>query len=92
MNCLKNIKVRNVVLTFTVLIGIVLLLKSLDFANNLTHSWVQSVGGDVDTSTYNIMLNNYMNVFQISGGFYLESEFFYCYIQYYFIKSKSIAK
>ncbi|AIY76511.1 hypothetical protein CN324_00170 [Bacillus anthracis] len=71
MNCLKNIKVRNVVLTFTVLIGIVLLLKSLDFANNLTHSWVQSVGGDVDTSTYNIMLNNYMNVFQISGGILL---------------------
>lgn len=68
MNCLKNIKARNVVLTFIVLIGIVLLLKSLDFANNLTHSWVQSVGGDVDTSTYNIMLNNYMNVFQISGG------------------------
>ncbi|AAU19460.1 hypothetical protein BM74_30745 [Bacillus thuringiensis] len=71
MNCLKNIKVRNVVLTFTVLIGLVLLLKSLDFANNLTHSWVQSVGGDVDTSTYNIMLNNYMNVFQISGGILL---------------------
>ncbi|PGS96697.1 hypothetical protein COC98_16920 [Bacillus anthracis] len=71
MNCLKNIKVRNVILTFTVLIGIVLLLKSLDFANNLTHSWVQSVGGDVDTSTYNIMLNNYMNVFQISGGILL---------------------
>jgi len=71
VNCLKNIKVRNVVLTFTVLIGIVLLLKSLDFANNLTHSWVQSVGGDVDTSTYNIMLNNYMNVFQISGGILL---------------------
>lgn len=71
MNCLKNIKVRNVVLTFTVLIGIVLLLKSLDFANNLTHSWVQSVGGDVDTSTYNIMLNSYMNVFQISGGILL---------------------
>ncbi|COD96605.1 hypothetical protein CN272_02670 [Bacillus anthracis] len=71
MNCLKNIKVRNVVLTFTVLIGIVLLLKSLDFANKLTHSWVQSVGGDVDTSTYNIMLNNYMNVFQISGGILL---------------------
>lgn len=71
MNCLKNIKLRNVVLTFTVLIGIVLLLKSLDFANNLTHSWVQSVGGDVDTSTYNIMLNNYMNVFQISGGILL---------------------
>lgn len=71
MNCLKNIKVRNVVLTFTVLIGIVLLLKSLDFANNLTHSWVQSIGGDVDTSTYNIMLNNYMNVFQISGGILL---------------------
>ncbi|MEF7556581.1 hypothetical protein [Bacillus thuringiensis] len=68
---MKNIKVRNVVLTFTVLIGIVLLLKSLDFANNLTHSWVQSVGGDVDTSTYNIMLNNYMNVFQISGGILL---------------------
>ncbi|HDR4437132.1 hypothetical protein [Bacillus thuringiensis] len=68
---MKNIKVRNVVLTFTVLIGIVLLLKSLDFANNLTHSWVQSVGGDVDTSTYNIMLNNYMNVFQISGGIFL---------------------
>ncbi|PES76380.1 hypothetical protein CN504_26030 [Bacillus anthracis] len=71
MNCLKNIKVRNVVLTFTVLIGIVLLLKSLDFANKLTHSWVQSVGGDVDTSTYNIILNNYMNVFQISGGILL---------------------
>lgn len=71
VNCLKNIKVRNVVLTFTVLIGIVLLLKSLDFANKLTHSWVQSVGGDVDTSTYNIMLNNYMNVFQISGGILL---------------------
>ncbi|AJG56986.1 hypothetical protein CU648_19210 [Bacillus sp. HBCD-sjtu] len=71
MNCLKNIKVRNVVLTFTVLIGLVLLLKSLDFANNLTHSWVQSVGDDVDTSTYNIMLNNYMNVFQISGGILL---------------------
>jgi len=71
VNCLKNIKVRNVVLTFTVLIGIVLLLKSLDFANNLTHSWVQSVGDDVDTSTYNIMLNNYMNVFQISGGILL---------------------
>ncbi|AAT59154.1 hypothetical protein BT9727_0781 [[Bacillus thuringiensis] serovar konkukian str. 97-27] len=71
MNCLKDIKVRNVVLTFTVLIGIVLLLKSLDFANKLTHSWVQSVGGDVDTSTYNIMLNNYMNVFQISGGILL---------------------
>ncbi len=71
MNCLKNIKVRNVVLTFTVLIGIVLLLKSLDFANKLTHSWVQRVGGDVDTSTYNIMLNNYMNVFQISGGILL---------------------
>ena len=71
MNCLKNIKVRNVVLTFTVLIGSVLLLKSLDFANNLTHSWVQSVGDDVDTSTYNIMLNNYMNVFQISGGILL---------------------
>ncbi|AJG77891.1 hypothetical protein BK699_25465 [Bacillus thuringiensis serovar mexicanensis] len=71
MNCLKNIKARNVVLTFIVLIGIVLLLKSLDFANNLTHSWVQSVGGDVDTSTYNIMLNNYMNVFQISGGILL---------------------
>lgn len=68
MNCLKNIKVRNVVLTFIVLIGIILLVKSLDFANNLTHSWVQSLGGDVDTSTYNIMLNNYMNVFQISGG------------------------
>ncbi|GAB6478084.1 MULTISPECIES: hypothetical protein [Bacillus] len=68
---MKNIKVRNVVLTFIVLIGIVLLLKSLDFANNLTHSWVQSVGGDVDTSTYNIMLNNYMNVFQISGGILL---------------------
>ncbi|BCC51473.1 MULTISPECIES: hypothetical protein [Bacillus cereus group] len=68
---MKNIKVRNVVLTFTVLIGIVLLLKSLDFANNLTHSWVQSVGDDVDTSTYNIMLNNYMNVFQISGGILL---------------------
>ncbi|UYW66989.1 hypothetical protein [Bacillus cereus] len=68
---MKNIKLRNVVLTFTVLIGIVLLLKSLDFANNLTHSWVQSVGGDVDTSTYNIMLNNYMNVFQISGGILL---------------------
>ncbi|HDR7534005.1 hypothetical protein DN397_15705 [Bacillus sp. AY1-10] len=68
---MKNIKVRNVVLTFTVLIGIVLLLKSLDFANNLTHSWVQSVGGDVDTLTYNIMLNNYMNVFQISGGILL---------------------
>lgn len=71
MNCLKNIKVRNVVLTFTVLIGLVLLLKSLDFANNLTHSLVQSVGDDVDTSTYNIMLNNYMNVFQISGGILL---------------------
>jgi uncharacterized membrane protein len=71
VNCLKNIKVRNVVLTFTVLIGLVLLLKSLDFANNLTHSWVQSVGDDVDTSTYNIMLNNYMNVFQISGGILL---------------------
>ncbi len=71
VNCLKNIKVRNVVLTFTVLIGIVLLLKSLDFANKLTHSWVQSVGGDVDTSTYNIILNNYMNVFQISGGILL---------------------
>ncbi|KXY53956.1 MULTISPECIES: hypothetical protein [Bacillus cereus group] len=68
---MKNIKVRNVVLTFTVLIGIVLLQKSLDFANNLTHSWVQSVGDDVDTSTYNIMLNNYMNVFQISGGILL---------------------
>ncbi|QDF26328.1 MULTISPECIES: hypothetical protein [Bacillus cereus group] len=68
---MKNIKVRNVVLTFTVLIGIVLLLKSLDFANKLTHSWVQSVGGDVDTSIYNIMLNNYMNVFQISGGILL---------------------
>ncbi|KAA2400925.1 MULTISPECIES: hypothetical protein [Bacillus cereus group] len=68
---MKNIKARNVVLTFIVLIGIVLLLKSLDFANNLTHSWVQSVGGDVDTSTYNIMLNNYMNVFQISGGILL---------------------
>ncbi|HDR4389430.1 hypothetical protein ACS2U0_11530 [Bacillus cereus group sp. BC251] len=68
---MKNIKVRNVVLTFTVLIGLVLLLKSLDFANNLTHSWVQSVGDDVDTSTYNIMLNNYMNVFQISGGILL---------------------
>ncbi|MEC5241422.1 hypothetical protein MKX66_28805 [Bacillus sp. FSL R9-9530] len=65
---MKNIKVRNVVLTFIVLIGIILLVKSLDFANNLTHSWVQSLGGDVDTSTYNIMLNNYMNVFQISGG------------------------
>ncbi|BCD03780.1 hypothetical protein BC30052_0835 [Bacillus cereus] len=76
---MKNIKVRNVVLTFTVLIGIVLLLKSLDFANNLTHSWVQSVGDDVDTSTYNIMLNNYMNVFQISGEFYLESEFLLLY-------------
>ncbi|WHT85560.1 hypothetical protein [Bacillus cereus] len=73
---MKNIKVRNVVLTFTVLIGIVLLLKSLDFANNLTHSWVQSVGGDVDTSTYNIMLNNYMNVFQISGGILLGIGFF----------------
>ncbi|NKW86455.1 hypothetical protein [Bacillus cereus] len=68
---MRNIKARNVVLTFIVLIGIVLLLKSLDFANNLTHSWVQSVGGDVDTSTYNIMLNNYMNVFQISGGILL---------------------
>ncbi|MGN4472615.1 hypothetical protein ACTFQ8_13120 [Bacillus cereus group sp. MYBK40-2] len=68
---MKDIKVRNVVLTFTVLIGIVLLLKSLDFANKLTHSWVQSVGGDVDTSTYNIILNNYMNVFQISGGILL---------------------
>lgn len=68
MNCLKNIKVRNVVLTFIALIGIILLVKSLDFANNLTHSWVQSLGGDVDTSTYNIMLNNYINVFQISGG------------------------
>jgi uncharacterized membrane protein len=68
VNCLKNIKVRNVVLTFIALIGIILLVKSLDFANNLTHSWVQSLGGDVDTSTYNIMLNNYINVFQISGG------------------------
>ncbi|AXO97027.1 hypothetical protein [Bacillus anthracis] len=68
---MKNIKARNVVLTFIVLIGIVLLLKSLDFANNLTHSWVQSVGDDVDTLTYNIMLNNYMNVFQISGGILL---------------------
>ena len=87
----ENIKVRNVVLTFTVLIGIVLLLKSLDFANKLTHSWVQSVGGDVDTSTYNIMLNNYMNVFQISGDFTWNRSF-YCYIHYYFIKSKSIAK
>ncbi|MGE6552897.1 hypothetical protein ACQKFK_29330 [Bacillus mycoides] len=65
---MKNIKVRNVVLTFIVLIGIILLVKSLEFANNLTHSWVQSLGGDVDTSTYNIMLNNYINVFQISGG------------------------
>ncbi|WP_142344908.1 hypothetical protein [Bacillus cereus] len=65
---MKNIKVRNVVLTFIVLIGIILLVKSMDFANNLTHSWVQSLGGDVDTSTYNIMLNNYINVFQISGG------------------------
>ncbi len=65
---MKNIKIRNVVLTFIVLIGIILLVKSLDFANNLTHSWVQSLGGDVETSTYNIMLNNYMNVFQISGG------------------------
>ncbi|PEA88144.1 hypothetical protein [Bacillus thuringiensis] len=65
---MKNIKIRNVVLTFIVLIGIILLVKSVDFANNLTHSWVQSLGGDVETSTYNIMLNNYMNVFQISGG------------------------
>ncbi|MDA2384263.1 hypothetical protein PDN41_21375 [Bacillus cereus] len=65
---MKNIKIRNVFLTFIVLIGILLLVKSLDFANNLTHSWVQSLGGDVETSTYNIMLNNYTNVFQISGG------------------------
>lgn len=76
MNCLKNIKARNVVLTFIVLIGIVLLLKSLDFANNLTHSWVQSVGGDVDTSTYNIMLNNYMNVFKYQGNFTWNRSFF----------------
>ncbi|TKI83858.1 hypothetical protein [Bacillus mycoides] len=65
---MKNMKISNVVLTFIVLIGIILLVKSLDFANNLTHSWVQSLGGEVETSTYNIMLNNYINVFQISGG------------------------
>jgi uncharacterized membrane protein len=68
VNCLKNIKIRNVFLTFIVLISIILLVKSLDFANNLTHSWVQSLSGDVETSTYNIMLNNYMNIFEISGG------------------------
>jgi len=83
---LKNIKIRNVVLTFIVLIGIILLVKSLDFANNLTHSWVQSLGGDVETSTYNIMLNNYMNVFQISGGILFGIGFFLLLYSVFFCK------
>ncbi|MED3685548.1 hypothetical protein [Bacillus thuringiensis] len=83
---MKNIKIRNVVLTFIVLIGIILLMKSLDFANNLTHSWVQSLGGDVETSTYNIMLNNYMNVFQISGGILFGIGFFLLLYSVFFCK------
>ncbi|PFF22539.1 hypothetical protein [Bacillus thuringiensis] len=83
---MKNIKIRNVVLTFIVLIGIILLIKSLDFANNLTHSWVQSLGGDVETSTYNIMLNNYMNVFQISGGILFGIGFFLLLYSVFFCK------
>ncbi len=83
---MKNIKIRNVVLTFIVLIGIILLVKSLDFANNLTHSWVQSLGGDVETSTYNIMLNNYMNVFQISGGILFGIDFFLLLYSVFFCK------
>ncbi|ANC11329.1 hypothetical protein P4388_29265 [Bacillus thuringiensis] len=83
---MKNIKIRNVVLTFIVLIGIILLVKSLDFANNLTHSWVQSLGGDVETSTYNIMLNNYMNVFQISGGILFGIGFFLLLYSVFFCK------
>ncbi|OPD40899.1 MULTISPECIES: hypothetical protein [Bacillus cereus group] len=83
---MKNIKIRNVVLTFIVLIGIILLVKSLDFANNLTHSWVQSLGGDVETSTYNIMLNNYMNIFQISGGILFGIGFFLLLYSVFFCK------
>ncbi|MCU4818568.1 hypothetical protein [Bacillus cereus] len=83
---MKNIKIRNVVLTFIVLIGIILLVKSLDFANNLTHSWVQSLGGDVETSTYNIILNNYMNVFQISGGILFGIGFFLLLYSVFFCK------
>ncbi|MFJ7557170.1 MULTISPECIES: hypothetical protein [Bacillus cereus group] len=83
---MKNIKIRNVILTFIVLIGIILLVKSLDFANNLTHSWVQSLGGDVETSTYNIMLNNYMNVFQISGGILFGIGFFLLLYSVFFCK------
>ncbi|OUA54561.1 hypothetical protein [Bacillus thuringiensis] len=83
---MKNIKIRNVVLTFIVLIGIILLVKSLDFANNLTHSWVQSLGGDVETSTYNIMLNNYMNVFQILGGILFGIGFFLLLYSVFFCK------
>ncbi|HEE9033966.1 TPA: hypothetical protein R2I11_004283 [Bacillus cereus] len=83
---MKNIKIRNVVLTFIVLIGIILLVKSLDFANNLTHSWVQSLGGDVETSTYNIMLNNYLNVFQISGGILFGIGFFLLLYSVFFCK------
>ncbi|MED1904026.1 MULTISPECIES: hypothetical protein [Bacillus] len=83
---MKNIKIHNVILTFIVLIGIILLVKSLDFANNLTHSWVQSLGGDVETSTYNIMLNNYMNVFQISGGILFGIGFFLLLYSVFFCK------
>ncbi|QEL82611.1 hypothetical protein DN407_29375 (plasmid) [Bacillus sp. JAS24-2] len=83
---MKNIKIRNVVLTFIVLIGIILLVKSLDFANNLTHSWVQSLGGDVETSTYNIILNNYMNVFQILGGILFGIGFFLLLYSVFFCK------
>ncbi|EOO25079.1 hypothetical protein ICM_05933 [Bacillus cereus BAG1X2-3] len=83
---MKNIKIRNVILTFIVLIGIILLVKSLDFANNLTHSWVQSLGGDVETSTYNIMLSNYMNVFQISGGILFGIGFFLLLYSVFFCK------
>lgn len=83
---MKHTQIRIVMLAAVSLIGGTLLLKNLELAEPLVHSWVQSMGGNIDTATYNVVLNNYANSFQVLGGIIFGVGFFFFIYSLFFTK------
>ncbi|MES1054202.1 hypothetical protein FOA24_36270 [Bacillus thuringiensis] len=86
---MKYNKLCIIVLMFLLLIGITLILKSVDLAESYVYSWVQKMGGDVDIATHNIILDNYANAIQLLGGIIFGISFFFLIYSLFFVKKES---
>ncbi|WP_141528003.1 hypothetical protein [Bacillus sp. AFS023182] len=89
---MKHNKLCFMVLIFLSLVGIILILKSIDLAELCIHSWVQKMGGDTDIVTYNMILNNYVSNIQLLGGIIFGISFFFLIYSLFFVKKTSVEK